>query len=64
MADGEVKRHISYSQFNEYVSCSERYRLTRIVGVSEDPAYWFIGGTAVHAATEAIDRAIFEEHKA
>lgn len=56
--------HISYSQFNEYVSCSERYRLTRIVGVAEGPAYWFIGGTAVHSATEAIDRHLFEEHQA
>lgn len=53
--------HISYSQFNEYVACSEKYRLTRIVGVVEDPAYWFIGGTAVHEATEAIDRHVWKE---
>lgn len=56
--------HISYSQFNEFVKCGERYRLTRIVGLTEDPAYWFIGGTAVHGATEAIDRALFEEYQA
>lgn len=56
--------HVSYSQYNEYVSCGEKFRLTRIVGVREDPAWWFAGGTAVHAATEAIDRALFEEYSA
>lgn len=55
--------HISYSQFNEYTSCSEKYRLTRVMGITEDPAFWFIGGTAVHEATEAVDRALFEEFK-
>jgi len=56
--------HISYSQFNEYVSCGEKFRLTRIMGLVEDPAYWFAGGTGVHSATEAIDRALFEEFAA
>jgi len=54
------RTHISYSQYNEYVTCGERFRLTRLVGLTEDPAWWFAGGTAVHTATEAIDRAIFE----
>jgi hypothetical protein len=56
--------HISYSQVNEYTNCSERYRLTRIVGVNEDPAYWFIGGSAVHSATEAVDHHLYKEFKA
>jgi len=54
------RTHISYSQYNEYVACGERFRLTRLVGLQEDPAWWFAGGTAVHTATEAIDRVIFE----
>lgn len=56
--------HLSYSQYNEYVGCGERYRLTRLVGVKEDPAYWFAGGSALHEATEAIDKALFEEYQA
>lgn len=56
--------HVSYSQYNEYVGCSEKYRLTRIVGIKEDPAIWFAGGTALHSATEAVDRALFEEYGA
>lgn len=56
--------HISYSQYSEYVGCGERYRLTRLVGVKEDPAYWFAGGSALHEATEAIDKALFEEYQA
>ena len=55
--------HVSYSQYNEYVSCGERFRLTRVVGVAELPAYWFADGTAVHTATEAIDHALYEEYK-
>lgn len=61
MSDTPVP-HVSYSQFNEFVGCGERFRLTRIIGISEQPAYWFAGGTAVHTATEAIDRALFEEY--
>lgn len=55
--------HVSYSQFNEFVYCGEKFRLTRLVGVKEDPAYWFFGGTAVHVATEAIDHALWKEHQ-
>ena len=58
------KPHVSYSQYHEYVSCGERFRLTRLVGIKEDPAYWFAGGTALHSATEAVDRALFEEYQA
>jgi len=54
--------HVSYSQYNEFVYCGEKFRLTRLVGVKELPAYWFFGGTAVHTATEAIDHKLFEEY--
>lgn len=54
--------HISYSQYDTYVSCGEKFRLTRVVAVKEDGAHWFMGGTAIHSATEAIDLKLFEEY--
>ena len=47
--------HLSYSQVDTLLSCGEKYRLTRIVGIPEDPAWWFRGGSAVHTATEWFD---------
>ena len=52
--------HLSYSQVDTLLSCGEKYRLTRVVGIPEDPAWWLIGGTAVHSATEAWDRGAFD----
>jgi hypothetical protein len=52
--------HLSYSQLETFLSCGEKYRLSRIVGVPEEPAWYLIGGSAVHEATEAYDRALFE----
>lgn len=47
--------HLSYSQVETLLTCGEKYRLTRIVGIPEDPAWWFLGGSAVHTATEKHD---------
>lgn len=47
--------HLSYSQVDTLLACGEKYRLTRIEGIEEQPAWFFIGGSGVHAATEAID---------
>lgn len=56
------RTHISYSQYDQYVGCGEKFRLTRLVGVQEDPAIWFAGGTALHTATEAVDHHLFKEY--
>ena len=53
-----TKPYISHSQFTTWLQCGEKYRLTRIVGVEEDPAWYFSGGTAVHSAADAIDHAL------
>lgn len=50
--------YLSFSQLTTYLSCGEKYRLTRIVGVEEDPAWYFVGGSAVHSAADAIDHAL------
>jgi putative RecB family exonuclease len=52
--------YISYSQYETYLSCGEKYRLSRIVKVPEQPAWYLIGGSAVHEATEAYDKAMWE----
>lgn len=52
--------YISYSGFTTYLDCQEMFRLTRIERVDEEPAWWFAGGTAVHAAADAIDHALRE----
>jgi putative RecB family exonuclease len=52
--------YISYSQYETYLSCGEKYRLSRIEQVPEQPAYYLIGGSGVHEATEVYDRALLE----
>lgn len=52
----DLPAHISYSALDTYISCGQRYYLTRIEKVSEQPAWWFVGGNAIHSATEAFDR--------
>lgn len=50
------KAHTSYSAFTTYLDCGEKFRLQRIVGISEDPAYYLAGGSAVHEGTETFDK--------
>lgn len=51
--------YLSYSQFDTFLTCGEKYRLTKIEQVPEKPAWFLIGGSAVHAATEAYDKALY-----
>lgn len=46
---------LSHSQLNGWANCSEQYRLERIVRVPQIPAWYLIGGNAVHEATEHHD---------
>lgn len=47
--------HASYSSFTSYLKCGHAYFLERIVRVPQDPAWWFLGGGAVHTASERYD---------
>lgn len=58
---GPQVSYVSYSQLETLLSCGEKYRLTKIVQVPEQPAWYLIGGSAVHAATEAYDLAKHRE---
>lgn len=47
--------HISYSSRTTYELCPKQYQLTRLIKVPEMPAWWSVGGSAVHAVMEAYD---------
>jgi len=46
------RNHVSYSSFDTYQQCGEKFRLTRVLQVEEGDAWWFYGGTAFHTAAE------------
>lgn len=48
--------HVSHSQYSSWLKCGKAYQLSRIIGLPEAPAWWSIGGTGVHSATEKYDR--------
>lgn len=54
---GREITHISYSGRTTYETCSKQYDLNYVMGAPRKGAVWFVGGSAVHAATEAWDRA-------
>lgn len=53
--------HLSYSQVSSYIDCGYRYYLERVLRAPQVPAWWFIGGHAVHAATEAADKDLIRQ---
>lgn len=55
LTDLTGKPYLSYSSLNTYLSCGEKYRLTKIEAIPQKPAYWLAGGTAVHTGTEVYD---------
>ena len=48
--------HMSYSQINSFLRCGEQYRLEKVHHVPSRPSWAQVGGSAVHAASEAFDR--------
>jgi len=48
--------YTSYSQLTTYAECGLKYQLTRVAKHVELPAWWNAGGSAVHDATEVIDK--------
>lgn len=50
-------KHLSYSGRTAHEECPKAYELKYLSGVPRKGAVWFLGGKAVHRATEAWDRA-------
>lgn len=55
----QPKKHISYSALNDFLQCGKAYQLKRMLQLPERPAWWNVGGHAVHTATEFYDRQRF-----
>lgn len=55
-----VPEHVSYSSLSDWLKCGKQWQLKRQVGLPERPAWWNIGGKAVHKATEMYDRQLWE----
>lgn len=51
-----MSQHVSYSALSTYTDCGQKYYLTRIKKVQEEPSWWLAGGSAVHTATEKFDK--------
>lgn len=62
LAELTGKEHTSFSAFTTWLDCGEKFRLQRVEGVAEDPAYYLAGGNAVHHATEVFDK-LYEREK-
>jgi hypothetical protein len=60
VAEAEKRPHVSYSALSDWLRCGKYFQLKRLLGLPERPAWWNIGGHAVHAATEAYDRMVYE----
>lgn len=52
----EYRQRRSVSQVEQYANCGEQYRLQRVEQHGEVPAWWNIGGKAVHATCEEYER--------
>lgn len=59
MIEFQIPEHISHSALNNYLRCGKAYELRKL-GVQEKPAWWLIGGSAVHKATEWLDKGIWD----
>lgn len=58
---GPGPAYVSYSQFTGWLKCGEQYRLKRIARVKELPGWAGVGGSALHKATEVLDRQMWEQ---
>lgn len=50
------RNYLSYSSLQSYLDCGERFRLERVMNAPTENAWWFIGGSAFHTASEYLDR--------
>ena len=48
-------KYLSFSSLESWLSCGEKYRLQKVVGVHQQQAWYLLGGSAVHEATELLD---------
>ena len=49
-----VVAHRSFSQFSSWTKCGKAYQLERLIQAPTTPAWYFVGGSAFHAAVEEL----------
>ena len=47
---------LSYSSLDTLLTCGAKYELTKVLGVPQSDAWYLFGGSAVHEATELLDK--------
>jgi len=52
--------HRSFSSFSSWVRCGKSWQLERQLQAPSEPAWWFVGGSAFHAAVENYLKAEFD----
>lgn len=50
------RAYLSYSSLSSWLDCGERFRLERVLNAPQTNAWWFLGGSAFHEATELLDK--------
>lgn len=60
MIELQLPAHASHSAINNYLRCGKAYELAKL-GVTEAPAWWLLGGSAVHKATEWWDKGEWDD---
>lgn len=49
-------KYLSFSSLESWLTCGEKYRLTKVLGLDQGQAWYLYGGSAVHEATELLDK--------
>lgn len=57
---GYEPRHLSYSTISAYRMCGAKFFFQKVLQLEERPGLAALGGNAIHAATEQVDRLILE----
>lgn len=50
------RNYLSHSSLSSYLKCGEQFRLERVAGAPQGTAWYLVGGSAVHRASEMLDK--------
>ena len=62
MSDIQIA-HRSFSSLTSWIRCGKAWQLERELQAPSEPAWWFVGGSAFHAAAEKFLLQSFEASK-
>ena len=50
------RNYLSHSSLTSWLKCGEQFRLERVAGAPQGTAWYLVGGSAVHKASELLDK--------